>query len=113
MSYTFRLALPPAIDHQMLAIIGPSGAGKTSLLNCLSMRNKSYRQVALGPYLGIKTKAIYFPLGRELLQHTHVSILTSRPWWKFWYIAVIMGRHLFHDSACVKPLLDNAPYTIR
>lgn len=28
---------------QMLAIMGPSGAGKTSLLNCLSLRNKSYK----------------------------------------------------------------------
>lgn len=28
----------------MLAIMGPSGAGKTSLLNCLSMRNRAYRR---------------------------------------------------------------------
>lgn len=33
--------------EQMLAIMGPSGAGKTSLLNCLSLRNKSYRQASL------------------------------------------------------------------
>ncbi|CAN0433874.1 unnamed protein product [Ascophyllum nodosum] len=31
----------------MLAIMGPSGAGKTSLLNCLSMRNKSYKGYVL------------------------------------------------------------------
>ncbi len=30
---------------QMLAIMGPSGAGKTSLLNCLSLRNRSFGQV--------------------------------------------------------------------
>lgn len=30
--------------EQMLAIMGPSGAGKTCLLNCLSLRSKSYRQ---------------------------------------------------------------------
>ncbi|CAM9798121.1 unnamed protein product [Pylaiella littoralis] len=32
---------------QMLAIMGPSGAGKTSLLNCLSLRNKAYRGTVL------------------------------------------------------------------
>lgn len=32
----------------MLAIMGPSGAGKTSLLNCLSLRNRSYRRVGVG-----------------------------------------------------------------
>ncbi|CAM9650413.1 unnamed protein product [Scytosiphon promiscuus] len=32
---------------QMLAIMGPSGAGKTSLLNCLSLRNRSYSGTVL------------------------------------------------------------------
>ncbi|CAM9150806.1 unnamed protein product [Ectocarpus sp. 6 AP-2014] len=31
----------------MLAIMGPSGAGKTSLLNCLSLRNQSYSGTVL------------------------------------------------------------------
>ncbi|CAM9147551.1 unnamed protein product [Ectocarpus fasciculatus] len=31
----------------MLAIMGPSGAGKTSLLNCLSLRNRSYSGTVL------------------------------------------------------------------
>lgn len=34
---------PPFACEQMLAIMGPSGAGKTSLLNCLSLRNKSFK----------------------------------------------------------------------
>ncbi|CAN0287986.1 unnamed protein product [Discosporangium mesarthrocarpum] len=32
---------------QMLAVMGPSGAGKTSLLNCLSLRNTRFRGYVL------------------------------------------------------------------
>ncbi|CAM9860434.1 unnamed protein product [Discosporangium mesarthrocarpum] len=32
---------------QMLGVMGPSGAGKTSLLNCLSLRNKRFRGYVL------------------------------------------------------------------
>lgn len=41
-NYLDELRLLVAFE-QMLAIMGPSGAGKTSLLNCLSLRNKSFK----------------------------------------------------------------------